>query len=167
MQPLPRFHHEGPVLPEAGKEPSPRLQVGPRPRQDLRDLQDQPAFQGAPALRRFVVEPSHARLPRKGRSDAAFLRCGSHAAEHGAALQSARTLSRTTAMRLLIAASLLLSGLAGAAAADTLAGDTLLIERVQQEPSAALPARGLSMAPVQARYGDPGSRLEPRGGQSP
>src|SRR3546814_6237680 len=69
-------------------------------------------------------------------------------------------------MRLRIAASLLLSGRAGAAAADTLAGDTLLIERVQQEPSAALPARGLSMAQVQARYGEPGSRLEPRGGQS-
>src|SRR5690606_19780407 len=49
-QPLPRFHHEGPVLPEVGEESSPRLQGGPPPRQDLRDLQDQPALQGPPAL---------------------------------------------------------------------------------------------------------------------
>ncbi|MBS7455983.1 hypothetical protein [Coralloluteibacterium stylophorae] len=42
--------------------------------------------------------------------------------------------------------------------------DTLLIERVGAEP-AAVPARGLSSAEVQARYGAPSSRLEPRGGQ--
>ena len=69
-------------------------------------------------------------------------------------------------MRLLIAASLVLSGLAGTAVAASPAGDTLLIERVQHEPSATLPARGLSMAQVQARYGEPAGRLEPRGGQS-
>ncbi len=69
-------------------------------------------------------------------------------------------------MRLQIIALLALSGAAGIACAATPAGDTLLIERVQQEPSAALPARGLSMAQVQARYGEPASRLEPRGGQS-
>lgn len=43
--------------------------------------------------------------------------------------------------------------------------ETLLIERVQQEPRAAMPARGLSMAQVQARYGAPSQRLDPRGGQ--
>lgn len=70
-------------------------------------------------------------------------------------------------MRLQITA-LLLSGLTGLviaappAAAD---GDILLIERVQLE-STALPARGLSMAQVQAQYGAPTRRLEPRGGQS-
>ena len=69
-------------------------------------------------------------------------------------------------MRLQIIALLALSGAAGIALAAGPAGDTLLIERVQQEPSAALPARGLSMAQVQARYGEPASRLEPRGGQS-
>lgn len=48
----------------------------------------------------------------------------------------------------------------GAASAET-----LLVERVQHEPTAALPARGLSMAQVQARYGAPTQRLDPRGGQ--
>ena len=69
-------------------------------------------------------------------------------------------------MRLQFVALLALSATAGLAFADNPAGDTLLIERVQQEASAALPARGQSMAQVQARYGDPASRLEPRGGQS-
>jgi hypothetical protein len=44
-------------------------------------------------------------------------------------------------------------------------GDTLLIERVRQEP-ANLPARGMSMAQVEARYGAPSARLDPRGGQN-
>jgi len=55
---------------------------------------------------------------------------------------------------------LLLCGLAAGAHADT-----LLVERVAQTESALLPARGLSMAQVQARYGAPSARLEPRGGQ--
>jgi len=42
--------------------------------------------------------------------------------------------------------------------------ETLLVERVQDEPSA-LPARGLTMDAVRARYGEPSDRLEPRGGQ--
>ena len=69
-------------------------------------------------------------------------------------------------MRLQIAALLALSGIAGLASADTLSGDTLLIDRVQQENTAALPVRGMSMAQVQARYGAPAHRLDPRGGQS-
>jgi hypothetical protein len=48
--------------------------------------------------------------------------------------------------------------------ARVVVGDTLLIERVREEP-ANLPARGLSMAQVQARYGAPVQRLDPRGGQ--
>lgn len=44
-------------------------------------------------------------------------------------------------------------------------GDVLLVDRVRQENSAALPARGMTMAQVQARYGAPGDRLDPRGGQ--
>jgi hypothetical protein len=44
-------------------------------------------------------------------------------------------------------------------------GDTLLIERVQQENSAAMPARGMSMQDVEARYGAPASKQDPRGGQ--
>lgn len=64
--------------------------------------------------------------------------------------------------RLLIAAALAAATVAGTASA----GDTLLIERVAQENRAALPARGLSMAQVEARYGTPAAKLEPRGGQS-
>lgn len=59
------------------------------------------------------------------------------------------------------AAVLLAFALAGPAAAET-----LLIERVQQE-TRALPARGMSMAEVEARFGAPAERLEPRGGQKP
>lgn len=42
--------------------------------------------------------------------------------------------------------------------------ETLLIERVQEE-TMALPARGMSMDQVQARFGAPADRLDPRGGQ--
>ena len=45
------------------------------------------------------------------------------------------------------------------------AAETLLVERVQQENHAAMPARGKSMAQVQARFGAPSDRLDPRGGQ--
>ena len=54
------------------------------------------------------------------------------------------------------------SSAAGTAVAQ---GDVLLIERVQQENAAALPARGMTMAEVQARFGAPTDRLDPRGGQ--
>ena len=43
-------------------------------------------------------------------------------------------------------------------------GDVLLIERVQDEPGN-LPKRGMSMAQVEAKYGAPSDRLDPRGGQ--
>ncbi|MFT4179191.1 MAG: hypothetical protein QM612_06975 [Thermomonas sp.] len=45
-----------------------------------------------------------------------------------------------------------------------MAGDTLLIQRVQAEP-ANVPARGMRMAQVEAKYGAPSERLDPRGGQ--
>lgn len=53
-----------------------------------------------------------------------------------------------------------LLALAGAASAET-----LLIDRVQQEGAIALPGRGQSMAQVEARFGAPGERMDPRGGQ--
>jgi len=56
----------------------------------------------------------------------------------------------------LLTACLALPGLAAA--------ETLLIERVQEE-SMALPARGMSMTQVEARFGAPTQRLDPRGGQ--
>lgn len=50
-------------------------------------------------------------------------------------------------------------------AATPVAAETLLIERVQQEDVAALPDRGMSMAQVEAAYGAPAQRMDPRGGQ--
>ena len=65
---------------------------------------------------------------------------------------------RRTLPRLALAAILL------ALSATAFAGDTLLIERVREEPGN-LPARGMTMAQVEARYGAPSDRLDPRGGQ--
>lgn len=45
------------------------------------------------------------------------------------------------------------------------AADTLLVQRVQAEPAGSLPARGATAAQVEARFGAPTQRLEPRGGQ--
>ena len=42
---------------------------------------------------------------------------------------------------------------------------TLLIERVQEENKAAMPTRGQTMAEVEAKYGAPSEKLDPRGGQ--
>ena len=61
--------------------------------------------------------------------------------------------------------SAILLGMGGAAIAqDATVGDTLLIERVQEKP-ANLPNRGMSMVAVEARFGVPSERLDPRGGQ--
>jgi hypothetical protein len=43
--------------------------------------------------------------------------------------------------------------------------DTLLVERANQTPAAAQPARGLTMSEVEARFGTPQEKLDPRGGQ--
>ena len=45
--------------------------------------------------------------------------------------------------------------------------DTLLIERAQMAQSMPHPARGMSMAAVEKKYGAPAQKLEPRGGQKP
>src|SRR5690606_29925003 len=69
--PISEARHEGPVLPEVGEGPSPRLQGRSSPWQGLRDLQVQPAFQGAPALSDAVrprAAPSW--LPVRGRRNA-------------------------------------------------------------------------------------------------
>ena len=49
--------------------------------------------------------------------------------------------------------------------AGTVHADTLLIDRANQKPAAAIPVRGDSMQQVQSRFGDPAEKLEPRGGQ--
>jgi len=43
--------------------------------------------------------------------------------------------------------------------------ETLLVNRVKQEAGVPRPTRGMTMAQVQARFGAPQSRLDPRGGQ--
>jgi hypothetical protein len=73
--------------------------------------------------------------------------------------------------RIAAASLFTLLGVAGIAAATgqeattVTTGDTLLIERVAEENKAAMPARGMTMAQVEARYGAPSDKLEPRGGQ--
>lgn len=66
--------------------------------------------------------------------------------------------------RCILLACLAASGTATAQDMRAAEGDTLLIERVREEPGN-LPARGLSMAQVEAKYGAPADRLDPRGGQ--
>ena len=61
--------------------------------------------------------------------------------------------------------ALAFAGMAFAQDTRVTEGDTLLIERVQQENASAMPARGTSMQDVEARYGAPSSKLDPRGGQ--
>ncbi|MBJ6984737.1 hypothetical protein [Luteimonas sp. MC1750] len=51
------------------------------------------------------------------------------------------------------------------AAAGAARADTLLIERVQHEAAVAMPARGMTMSQVEARFGAPAQRMDPRGGQ--
>ena len=50
-------------------------------------------------------------------------------------------------------------------AATEVRKDTLLIERIQEENKSAMPTRGQTMAQVEARYGAPADKLDPRGGQ--
>ena len=62
-------------------------------------------------------------------------------------------------------AVVVLALLAGSAAPAF--ADTLLIQRVEASKDLPMPERGLSMADVEARYGAPEQRLDPRGGQHP
>jgi hypothetical protein len=61
--------------------------------------------------------------------------------------------------------ALAFAGMAFAQDTRVTEGDTLLIERVQQENTAAMPKRGMTMQQVEAQYGAPTSKLDPRGGQ--
>jgi len=66
---------------------------------------------------------------------------------------------RTRAIPMLLAVALL------AAAAGTASADVLLVNRAQSENRASMPTRGMSMSAVEARYGAPSEKLDPRGGQ--
>ncbi len=65
-------------------------------------------------------------------------------------------------MKQMIQALTLAALMAGAPAAMA---DTLLIDRAHEKPAVALPARGESASQVEARFGAPQQKLEPRGGQ--
>lgn len=57
--------------------------------------------------------------------------------------------------------------LVSAATAPTAhAGDSLLVNRVQQEQAMNLPKKGMSMAQVERQFGAPTSKLDSRGGGS-
>jgi len=62
--------------------------------------------------------------------------------------------------RVLVLASIVLSAVAATASADT-----LLIDRAADKPAQAIPVRGQTAADVEARFGAPQQRLDPRGGQ--
>jgi hypothetical protein len=65
----------------------------------------------------------------------------------------------------MLRSTLVAAGLALAFAAPVNA-DRLLIERTQAGEAANLPGRGQSMAQVEAKFGAPREKLDPRGGQS-
>jgi len=69
-------------------------------------------------------------------------------------------MSRTFAS--ILAGSVLTCSLLAAAPASA---DTLLVDRTKQPAGVAVPARGMSMAEVEARFGPPAERMDPRGGQ--
>jgi hypothetical protein len=54
-----------------------------------------------------------------------------------------------------------------ASAAAAVHAETLLVERVQQERGATMPARGITMAQVEQQFGAPSSKLTPAGGDAP
>lgn len=66
----------------------------------------------------------------------------------------------------LLAALAIGAGAAGYALPQTAHADNLLIHRVQQEKGMHLPARGMTMAQVEQRYGAPQRKLSPRGGDT-
>ena len=66
----------------------------------------------------------------------------------------------------LLAAIVIGVGAAGYAMPQAAQADNLLIHRVQQEKGMHLPARGMTMAQVERRYGAPQRKLSPRGGDT-
>ena len=67
-------------------------------------------------------------------------------------------------MRSPMIAALVACGLA-LATASLAHADILLVDRVKLETGMPTPARGMSMAEVERRFGAPQSRMDPRGGQ--
>jgi hypothetical protein len=61
---------------------------------------------------------------------------------------------------------ILLFALAAFAGASLAHAEVLLMDRVKQERGMNAPARGMTMAQVEARFGAPTSKLDPRGGDT-
>ncbi len=61
--------------------------------------------------------------------------------------------------------SLLAMLVAGTSVVGYAHADTLLIDRANSKEAAVVPARGQTMGEIEARYGEPAERLDPRGGQ--
>lgn len=55
---------------------------------------------------------------------------------------------------------------AASAAMPAAHADSLLMQRVSQEKSMNLPAKGMSMAQVERQFGAPTTKLDPRGGDT-
>ena len=66
----------------------------------------------------------------------------------------------------LLSAALCVAAIA-AAGSPAAHAEKLLMERVQQENGANLPARGMTMARVEQQYGAPRDKLSPAGGDAP
>lgn len=62
--------------------------------------------------------------------------------------------------------ALVLAVAAAATSPGAFAGDSLLVNRVQQEQGMNLPRKGMSMAQVERQFGTPTSKLDARGGGS-
>jgi len=56
--------------------------------------------------------------------------------------------------------------IAAFAAANLANAEVLLMDRVKQENAMNSPARGMTMAQVEARFGTPTSKMDPRGGDT-
>lgn len=77
-------------------------------------------------------------------------------------MNSRSRICRSSALALTIAA---LFAAALFAMTSSVWAEVLLIDRVEARATGTMPARGLSMAEVEERFGAPGQKLEPRGGQ--
>jgi hypothetical protein len=62
---------------------------------------------------------------------------------------------------------LMLAGTIALGAMLPAGADTLLVDRVKREAAVPMPARGMTMAQVEARYGAPASKSAPVGGEAP
>jgi hypothetical protein len=160
--------HESTVLAEVRQAASSRLQSRTAPRQGVRDLQEQPALQGTPAL--IPVPPAAAGSSSADPVNNSDRQNGYDRPQvdlkKNRAITASLPFDRSCVMlnRLSLSLALIFSGIACIQSATA---ETLLMQRVQEEKGVPLPARGMSMAQVEQSFGVPATRLDPRGGDAP